>query len=251
MKKLFINILALLFVLAACVKEEPTTVSFRSAEYHINVGDTLDLAGELMLTNCEKSPVLTASVDSIINLRADKKVIAIAEGETVITASVGEIEATCTIFISDISLENVVLTAPESIVAGETGVTVTAEVEPQGYNPDNLVWSFKAVPETLELEYERVKSSEYMVRVRNYVEGAKVTVIVSGKKETAVADTVVMDVVKDVVKATRISLDMPKQLTGGVEGLWASVKATVEPEDYEMENLVWTFTQTEGLEFQS
>ena len=251
MKKLFINILALLFVFAACVKEEPTTVSFRSAEYHINVGDTLDLAGELMLTNCEKSPVLTASVDSIINLRADKKVIAIAEGETVITASVGEIEATCTIFISDISLENVVLTAPESIVAGETGVTVTAEVEPQGYNPDNLVWSFKAVPETLEVEYERVKSSEYIVKVRNYVEGAKVTVIVSGKKETAVADTVVMDVVKDVVKATRISLDMPKQLTGGVEGLWASVKATVEPEDYEMENLVWTFTQTEGLEFQS
>lgn len=251
MKKLFINILALLFVFAACVKEEPTTVSFRSAEYHINVGDTLDLAGELMLTNCEKSPVLTASVDSIINLRADKKVIAIAEGETVITASVGEIEATCTIFISDISLENVVLTAPESIVAGETGVTVTAEVEPQGYNPDNLVWSFKAVPETLEVEYESVKSSEYIVKVRNYVEGAKVTVIVSGKKETAVADTVVMDVVKDVVKATRISLDMPKQLTGGVEGLWASVKATVEPEDYEMENLVWTFTQTEGLEFQS
>lgn len=251
MKKLFINILALLFVFAACVKEEPTTVSFRSAEYHINVGDTLDLTGELMLTNCEKSPVLTASVDSIINLRADKKVIAIAEGETVITASVGEIEATCTIFISDISLENVVLTAPESIVAGETGVTVTAEVEPQGYNPDNLVWSFKAVPETLELEYESVKSSEYIVKVRNFVEGAKVTVIVSGKKETAVADTVVMDVVKDVVKATRISLDMPKQLTGGVEGLWAAVKATVEPEDYEMDNLVWTFTQTEGLEFQS
>ena len=143
-----------------------------------------------MLTNCEKSPVLTASVDSIINLRADKKVIAIAEGETVITASVGEIEATCTIFISDISLENVVLTAPESIVAGETGVTVTAEVEPQGYNPDNLVWSFKAVPETLELEYESVKSSEYIVKVRNYVEGAKVTVIVSGKKETAVAELI-------------------------------------------------------------
>ena len=38
----------MLLALAACVKEEPVSVSFNSDTYQMTVGDTLNLAGELV-----------------------------------------------------------------------------------------------------------------------------------------------------------------------------------------------------------
>lgn len=250
MKRLLIYMVTMLLAFTACVKEEPVSISFNSDTYQMMVGDTLDLAGELVVANYDKTPYLSASADSIVSVKSDGRVVALAEGEVVITATADGVQASCTITVSDIALEKITLTAPGSILAGEVGTVVTAAVEPKGYSPDNLVWTFSASPETLPLEYEQLKPGEYKVKVKEFVEDAKVTVIVTGKKDKAVADTAVMNVVMDAVKAARISLDMPTRLTGGVD-VWAPVTVTVEPAEYDLASLVWKFTASDGLDFKT
>lgn len=241
----------MLLALAACVKEQPVSVSFNSDTYQMTVGDTLNLAGELVVVNYDKRPLLSVDVDSIVDVKADGRVVALAEGEAVITATADGVSASCTVVVSDIRLEKVTLTAPGSVLVGEVGAVVKAAVEPKGYSPSGLDWKFSAVPENLQFEYAELRPGEYNVKVKEFVKDAKVTVIVSGKKETAVADTAVMAVVREVVLADRILLDMPARLTGGVNGVWAPVSVKVEPAEYDLANLVWNFTATAGLDFKT
>ena len=241
----------MLLAFAACVKEEPVSVSFNSDTYQMTVGDTLNLAGELVVVNYDKRPLLSVDVDSIVDVKADGRVVALAEGEAVITATADGVSASCTVVVSDIRLEKVTVTAPGSVLVGEVGAVVKAAVEPKGYSPSGLDWKFSAVPENLQFEYAELRPGEYNVKVKEFVKDAKVTVIVSGKKETAVADTAVMAVVREVVLADRILLDMPARLTGGVDGVWAPVSVKVEPAEYDLANLVWNFTATAGLDFKT
>lgn len=241
----------MLLALAACVKEQPVSVSFNSDTYQMTVGDTLNLAGELVVANYDKRPLLSVDVDSIVDVKADGRVVALAEGEAVITATADGVSASCTVVVSDISLEKVTLTAPAGVLVGEVGAVVKAAVEPKGYSASGLDWKFSAVPENLQFEYAELRPGEYNVKVKEFVKDAKVTVIVSGKKETAVADTAVMAVVREVVLADRILLDMPARLTGGVDGVWAPVSVKVEPAEYDLANLVWNFTATDGLDFKT
>lgn len=241
----------MLLAFAACVKEEPVSVSFNSDTYQMTVGDTLNLAGELVVVNYDKRPLLSVDVDSIVDVKADGRVVALAEGEAVITATADGVSASCTVVVSDIRLEKVTVTAPGSVLVGEVGAVVKAAVEPKGYSPSGLDWKFSAVPENLQFEYAELRPGEYNVKVKEFVKDAKVTVIVSGKKETAVADTAVMAVVREVVLADRILLDMPARLTGGVNGVWAPMSVKVEPAEYDLANLVWDFTATAGLDFKT
>ena len=241
----------MLLALAACVKEQPVSVSFNSDTYQMTVGDTLNLAGELVVVNYDKRPLLSVDVDSIVDVKADGRVVALAEGEAVITATADGVSASCTVVVSDIRLGKVTLTAPGSVLVGEVGAVVKAAVEPKGYSPSGLDWKFSAVPENLQFEYAELRPGEYNIKVKEFVKDAKVTVIVSGKKETAVADTAVMAVVREVVLADRILLDMPARLTGGVNGVWAPVSVKVEPAEYDLANLVWNFTATDGLDFKT
>ncbi len=241
----------MLLALAACVKEQPVSVSFNSDTYQMTVGDTLNLAGELVVVNYDKRPLLSVDVDSIVDVKADGRVVALAEGEAVITATADGVSASCTVVVSDIRLEKVTLTAPGSVLVGEVGAVVKAAVEPKGYSPSGLDWKFSAVPENLQFEYAELRPGEYNVKVKEFVKDAKVTVIVSGKKETAVADTAVIAVVREVVLADRILLDMPARLTGGVNGVWAPMSVKVEPAEYDLANLVWNFTATDGLDFKT
>ena len=233
------------------MKEEPVSVSFNSDTYQMTVGDTLNLAGELVVVNYDKRPLLSVDVDSIVDVKADGRVVALAEGEAVITATADGVSASCTVVVSDIRLEKVTVTAPGSVLVGEVGAVVKAAVEPKGYSPSGLDWKFSAVPENLQFEYAELRPGEYNVKVKEFVKDAKVTVIVSGKKETAVADTAVIAVVREVVLADRISLDMPARLTGGVNGVWAPMSVKVEPAEYDLANLVWNFTATDGLDFKT
>lgn len=241
----------MLLALAACVKEQPVSVSFNSDTYQMTVGDTLNLAGELVVVNYDKRPLLSVDVDSIVDVKADGRVVALAEGEAVITATADGVSASCTVVVSDIRLEKVTVTAPGSVLVGEVGAVVKAAVEPKGYSPSGLDWKFSAVPENLQFEYAELRPGEYNVKVKEFVKDAKVTVIVTGKKETAVADTAVIAVVREVVLADRILLDMPARLTGGVNGVWAPMSVKVEPAEYDLANLVWNFTATDGLDFKT
>lgn len=230
---------AMLCVFMSCEREEPVSVEFKAPSYQLKVGETMDIIAELVIKNTDAKPVFTSSDAAVAVVADDGKLNALAQGETVIKAVVEGKEATCTVAVTEIQADKITLTAPESLSADETWGTVTAAVEPAGYDADNLEWTFTPSAEGLEFETEKVKSNEYKIRFKTFVEGGKLTVKVADKI-SGMAQTADIAVTEKVVPATRISLEMPQELTEGEE-LWASVKATVTPEEYDAEHLVWEF----------
>lgn len=236
---IFFVMTAMLCAFMSCEKEEPVSVEFKAPSYQLKVGETMDIIAELVIKNTDAKPVFTSSDAAVAVVADDGKLNALAQGETVIKAVVEGKEATCTVAVTEIQADKITLTAPESLSADETWGTVTAAVEPAGYDADNLEWTFTPSAEGLEFETEKVKSNEYKIRFKTFVEGGKLTVKVADKI-SGLAQTADIAVTEKVVPATRISLDMPQELTEGEE-LWASVKATVTPEEYDAEHLVWEF----------
>lgn len=230
---------AMLCVFMSCEREEPVSVEFKAPSYQLKVGETMDIIAELVIKNTDAKPVFTSSDAAVAVVADDGKLNALAPGEAVIKAVVEGKEATCSVTVTEIQAGKITITAPESLPADETWGTVKAAVEPEGYDTDNLEWTFTPSAEGLEFETEKVKATEYKVRFKTFVEGGKLTVKVSDKNSDMVqtADIVVTE---KVVTATRITLDMPDELTGG-EGHWAVVTATVTPEEYDTEHLVWDF----------
>ena len=251
MKNLRILLAAILFVFAACEKEvaPPVTVEFKSGSYQLNVGQTLDLSGELKVVNSNKKPSFSSSDAAVVTVDRNGKVTAVAQGTATVRAEVEGVGASCSVTVSAVKAGNIVLTAPETVTADDTWVNILAEVGTAGYDKNNLVWTFTPSTEALQYETEKVNSSSYKVRFKAYIEGATLQVKVADKNSDA-CQTAVIAVAEKVITATKISLSMPEELTEGE--VWASVVATVAPEDYKVENLVWTFTPTsEALGFKS
>lgn len=236
---IFFVMTAMLCAFMSCEREEPVSVEFKAPSYQMKVGETMDIIAELVIKNTDAKPVFTSSDAAVAVVADDGKLNALAQGETVIKAVVEGKEATCTVAVTEIQADKITLAAPESLSADETWGTVTAAVEPAGYDADNLEWTFTPSAEGLEFETEKVKSNEYKIRFKTFVEGGKLTVKVADRI-SGLAQTADIAVTEKVVPATRISLEMPQELTEGEE-LWASVKATVTPEEYDAEHLVWEF----------
>lgn len=74
------------------------------------------------------------------------------------------------------------LNYPRTITEGE-GVwgTVTAEVTPEDYDPENLEWQVTANKTDLSVRFERLSASEYQIGFDNYVLGGNATVKVTDK----------------------------------------------------------------------
>lgn len=230
---------SMLLVFAACEKEaEPVNIKFASQTYQMNVGQTMDLAEELVVENTDKKPSFSSSDSKVAAVNRSGKVSALAQGSAVITAEVAGKSAVCTIRVSEVTAEKISLDSPVSLPADETWVTLVAEVEPAGFNRENLVWTFSASSDDLAYETEKVNVASYKVRFMNYVEGGSLTVTVADKNSNT-KDTTVIEVTEKVVPATKISLTIPEELTEGE--VWAAVVAEVQPEDYDVEHLVWEF----------
>lgn len=230
---------AMLCVFASCEKEAPVSVEFRSPAYQLNVGETMDIIAELVVRNTDVKPVFSSSDAAVAVVDGDGKLAALAQGEAVIKAVVEGKEATCTVSVSELTADNIMLKAPESLPADQTWEVVTASVEPAGYNTENLEWTFTPSHEGLEFETEKVKATEYRFMFKTFVEGGKLKVMVSDRNSDKSA-TVEIAVTEKIVPAERIALEMPEELTEG-EDQWAEIKAVVTPEEYDAEHLVWEF----------
>lgn len=242
--------LPLLFSFAACVKEEPVSVEFKSHDYTLNVGETLDLAKEVVVSNSEKTPVFTSTVDSVAVVGADGLLKALAEGETTVRAALDGLEAFCTVTVSQVNLDSLFIQAPEFMPADGSSVSIRAEVKPSGYNMENLEWTFTPDVEGLALASEKVSVSEYSLKVTSFVEGASVTVKVADRN-SGISQTAVITVLKNMTAADRITLTMPQRLTEG-EDLHAAIIAKVEPAGYDPANLTWEFRpSSEELKFRA
>lgn len=239
---------SLVLAFTACVKEETVTVEFKEQAYGLNVGETLNLASELVISGSDQKPSFTSSDASVAAVNASGLVTALAAGEVTVTASAGGVSATCLVRIAEVKAASIVLTFPEMLPADETWGTVRAEVTPAGYDMDNLVWTFTPSADNVAFEQTKVSASEYKVRFTSFVEGGKLTVKVADRN-SSMEKTAVIEMVEKMIPATRISLTMPDKLTAG-EGIWAEIKAEVTPEDYDPDFLEWAFKPSnEALAF--
>ncbi|MBE6217704.1 MAG: hypothetical protein E7124_06640 [Bacteroidales bacterium] len=241
---------AMLLSFSACQKEveEPITVQFSAQSYQMTVGQEMDLAGELSVTGSTKAPSFSSSDASVASVGKNGKVTALKQGTVTITAKVEKEMASCQITVSAIKATKITLDAPASLPADETWATVKATVEPAGYNAEDLVWAMTPSDEGIDAVAEKVSASEYKVCFRSFVEGAKLTVKVTDKN-SGLSQTADIAVTEKIVKATKITLTMPGELT---EGQWAQVTAAVEPADYDASHLNWEFKpSSDALGFQS
>ena len=230
---------SLLLVLAACEKEEPVKVSFLSETYAVKVGETLDMAAQLVVENTDVKPEFSLSDTSVASVDEAGVLTAVAKGETVLTAFVEGVSAKCVVNISEVEADKITITAPETITADGTSVKLSVAVEPEEYDEENLVWSFTPSVDGMGFESEKVNAAEYHIKVGTYVEGGSITVKVEDSNSD-LSQTAVIAVAEAVVYADRITLSMPTELTEGEEN-WATVTAAVTPEDYDPEHLFWEF----------
>ena len=226
----------MLLSFAACVKEDPASIEFKAQEYQMLVGQTKDLMGELEIKNSEAKPVFESSNEAMASVTSEGVVTAHDTGEVTINAMLESVMASCRIRISSVKADTIVINAPKALkVDTERSVTVT--VKPAEYNKENLEWTF--TPSVAELKFEavRVSGGEYKVRFVNFIEGAKLAVKVADRNSD-LAQVAEIEVIEDGVAATALSLDVPEKLTAT---LWATVTATVGPDDYDPKHLEWNF----------
>lgn len=239
LKLLMMMATSMLLAFAACEREGEVSVEFVNPAYQMKVGDTLNLAEELKISNSDRKPEWHSSDEAVAVIDAEGVIKALAAGETNVTAMVEGKEASCVVTVSDIAAGKITVEAPKSLEADGAWGNVKASAEAEGYNADNFVWTFTAVPEGLEFETEKVSASEYKVRFKTFAADGKLTVKVADANSDA-AQTAEIAVTEKVVPATKITLDMPVELTEG-DDVWGSVKVEVTPEDYDPEHLVWEF----------
>lgn len=230
---------SMLLSFVACVEEEPASIEFKGGEFQMLVGEVKDLAPELEVKNTIEKPEWVSSDEALATVTQEGEVTALEAGEVTITASIGNLTATCVVVIAEVKAESIVVNAPKSMTVGNPR-SVTVTVKPEGYDTENLVWEFTPSDDALEFDATKVSASEYTVSFKSFVKGGKLTVKVSDSN-SSLSQTAEIEAAKDGVPATSVSLVMPDQLT---ETISAIVKAVVEPASYEAENLEWTFTPT-------
>lgn len=234
---------AALLVFAACNAEELLpSLSFSAQSFELKVGAEMDLAKKLTVENSGGAPEWKTSDASVATVTADGKVKAVAPGEADVTASLSGVRAVCRINVRAYEANKMTLDCPETVKPGEEAVAKVA-VEPADYDTDNLEWSVTASSDAIGLTSEKVSATEYKFTYTAYELGAtiqvKVTDKVSGKNVSKTVTLTEEEVVE--VTAEHISITAPSSLTEGDE-TWGTVTAVVTPQDYDAENLEWTFT---------
>ncbi|MBQ7877420.1 MAG: Ig-like domain-containing protein [Bacteroidales bacterium] len=231
---------SLVVFLASCVKEDPVTVEFKSSEYQLAVGQTLNLAKELAVSNSAEKPVFTVSDEAVASVDAEGLLRALAAGEATVTAGVEGVAATSRIVVSaGIKADSLKLYAPQKLMAGGVAGTVKAEVSPKDYDLKNLEWTFTAAPETFTFQKDSVSAAEFRLTFPTYIEGGKVTVKVTDRI-SGLSKSAEVVVTEKPIGAEKVTLTCVESLTA-MEGLWTSVTAAVEPSGYDPKHLVWDF----------
>lgn len=234
-----------------CVKPLEVNVEFAETAYEIFVGEQIDLAAEVKVENSNDAPKFSTSDEAVAKFVSEGVIIALAPGDVTITATVAEKSATTKLYVKVVLAEEILVEAPDSVVAAsEDWTKVVAEVEPGNYNSDNLVWTFTPSSDDLGLEYKKVTASEYEFKVAQYKDGAKVEIKVSDKNSdiSNTVAVVVTEPVKPEVAARIVRLSAPDAITESSQ-TWGTVTAEVVAdgsEEYDYENLVWEFAASDA-----
>ena len=230
---------SLLLAMTACVKEEPVTIEFASAEYNLLVGEKMDFMKEVVISNTDSKPVFAVSSEELASITPEGMLTALKDGKVTVNAELEGLLASCDVIIGKVQADTVIINAPKAL-AVDSVRSVTVTVKPESYDKENLKWEFSVSDPSLKYEATKENAGEYKVKFTNFVAGGKLIVAVSdslsGKSQTSE-----IEVVESGIPATKLELIGVDRQT---ETLTTTVKLIVEPADYDPSHLDWTFEPT-------
>lgn len=232
--------------MTACVKEDPATIEFASAEYNLLVGEKMDFMKEVVISNTDSKPVFAVSSEELASITPEGMLTALKDGKVTVNAELEGLLASCDVIIGKVQADTVIINAPKAL-AVDSVRSVTVTVKPESYDKENLKWKFSVSDPSLKYEATKENAGEYKVKFTNFIVGGKLIVKVSdnlsGKSQTSE-----IEVVESGIPATKLEIVGVDRQT---ETLTTTVKLLVEPADYDTKHLDWTFEPTsEALGFQ-
>ncbi len=234
-----IYIFSLLLAMTACVKEDPATIEFASAEYNLLVGEKMDFMKEVVISNTDSKPVFAVSSEELASITPEGMLTALKDGKVTVNAELEGLLASCDVIIGKVQADTVIINAPKAL-AVDSVRSVTVTVKPESYDKENLKWEFSVSDPSLKYEATKENSGEYKVKFNNFIVGGRLIVKVSdnlsGKSQTSE-----IEVVESGIPATKLELIGVDRQT---ETLTTAVKLIVEPADYDPSHLDWTFEPT-------
>ena len=230
---------SLLLAMTACVKEEPVTIEFASAEYNLLVGEKMDLMKEVVISNTDDKPVFAVTDEELATITPEGMLTAHKDGRVTVNAELAGLLASCDVIIGKVQADTVIINAPKAL-AVDSVRSVTVTVKPESYDKENLKWEFSVSDPSLKYEATKENAGEYKVKFTNFIVGGRLIVKVSdnlsGKSQTSE-----IEVVESGIPATKLELIGVDRQT---ETLTTTVKLIVEPADYDPSHLDWTFEPT-------
>ena len=230
---------SLLLAMTACVKEDPATIEFASAEYNLLGGEKMDFMKEIVMSNTDSKPVFAVSSEELASITSEGMLTALKDGKVTVNAELEGLLASCDVIIGKVQADTVIINAPKAL-AVDSVRSVTVTVKPESYDKENLKWEFSVSDPSLKYEATKENAGEYKVKFTNFIVGGKLVVKVSdnlsGKSQTSE-----IEVVESGIPATKLELIGVDRQT---ETLTTAVKLIVEPADYDPSHLDWTFEPT-------
>ena len=225
--------------MTACVKEDPATIEFASAEYNLLVGEKMDFMKEIVISNTDSKPVFAVSSEELASITSEGMLTALKDGKVTVNAELEGLLASCDVIIGKVQADTVIINAPKAL-AVDSVRSVTVTVKPESYDKENLKWEFSVSDPSLKFEATKENAGEYKVKFTNFIVGGRLIVKVSdnlsGKSQTSE-----IEVVESGIPATKLELIGVDRQT---ETLTTTVKLIVEPADYDSSHLDWTFEPT-------
>ncbi len=206
---------------------EVTSISLNKEELDLIEGSEETLVATIMPENATEKAVVWSSSAPNIAIVDSGKVIAIKEGETIITAKAGNVSASCKVIVTKrvIAVESIELNKTSlELVEGDSDILV-ATVKPDNATEKTVTW---------------VTSDETVVTVddggmiKAVKEGKAIVAAKSGEKTA----TCVVTVSKKVIAVESISLD--KTYITMTEDESAVITATVKPDNATDKTVLWS-----------
>ena len=229
MKKLFVLFVTSVAMALACQKAPEnvpvTSVSLNQQTAEMLVGETVQLKATVLPAEATDKSVTWSSSNKSVAMVENGMVVAIAEGNTTITASAGGKSATCAITVKKkgIAVNSVELNKSElSLIEGDSE-TLTATVKPDDATDKTVTWSSSdsSIAKVDDGKVTAIKEGETTVTVKAGTKTATCKVTVS-KKVIAVES----------IELDKTSIDL-------VEGDSETLTATVKPDNATDKTVTW------------
>ena len=211
---------------ATCsVTVKPTEVSsikLDQTSVAIVIGESVNLTATILPENATNKTISWSSSDQSVATVTNGRVTAIALGNAVVTAQVGNIKANCAVTVKPIEVTSIILSQTSiTLLAGES-LNLTATIAPDNATDKSIVWS----------------SSDSSIATVS--KDGKVTAIAVGSTSiTAKSGTVsaVCSVTVRPIEVTSIVLNQSDAILSKGESI--SLTATITPENATNKTIIW------------